>query len=94
MDSAYITEFDLVSIEEGSAINSNTDLQTHLFEDRVMKVSSLYIGPECSIGNSSVALYDSKMGEGSKLGSLSLLMKGEELRARTEWEGVPAQRAA
>ena len=35
-------------------------LQTHLFEDRVMKMSYLRIGPQCSVGSFSVVLYDSE----------------------------------
>jgi hypothetical protein len=31
------------------------------------------------------------MGAGSKLGRLSLLMKGESLPAFTAWAGIPAQ---
>lgn len=55
------------------------NLQTHLFEDRVMKMSYIDIGKECSIGGMSVILYDSKMEDGSILDNLSVLMKGETI---------------
>ncbi|NVN94784.1 MAG: amino acid adenylation domain-containing protein [Bacteroidetes bacterium] len=85
-----ITEFDLVKIGDYSALNDNCTIQTHLFEDRVMKMSFVDIGNECSVGGMSVVLYDSKMEDGSKLDNLSVLMKGETLTANTTFMGAPA----
>jgi non-ribosomal peptide synthetase-like protein len=86
-----ITEFDLVRIGDYSALNDNCTIQTHLFEDRVMKMSYVNIGKECSIGGMSVVLYDSKMEDGSKLDNLSVLMKGETLSKFSTFSGVPAK---
>jgi len=65
-------------------------VQTHLFEDRVLKASRLRIGKDCSIGDASVILYDSVLEDGSRLDALSLVMKGETLPAGSSWVGVPA----
>jgi non-ribosomal peptide synthetase-like protein len=92
VDTTHVTEFDLVRIDDEAALNLNCGAQTHLFEDRVMKMSFLHIGPGCSVGSNSIVLYDTTMHPGSKLGSLSLLMKGESLPAQTQWAGIPAQR--
>ena len=54
-------------------------------------MSYLSIGKRCKVGNEAVVLYDTVMEEGSKLGSLSLLMKGETLPSWTSWEGNPAK---
>lgn len=86
-----ITEFDLVHIGDYSALNDNCTIQTHLFEDRVMKMSYVNIGKECSIGGMAVVLYDSEMGDGSRLGNLSVLMKGESLPAEATVIGAPAR---
>ncbi len=86
-----ITEFDLVKVGDHSALNDNCTLQTHLFEDRVMKMSYVDIGKECSVGGMSVVLYDSKMSDGSKLDNLSVLMKGETLPERATFMGAPAK---
>ncbi|SHE87734.1 non-ribosomal peptide synthetase terminal domain of unknown function [Seinonella peptonophila] len=91
MESTYLSEFDLVTIEDYAMINANTTLQTHLFEDRVMKMSHLTIGKFCTVGNGSVVLYDTKMNDFSTLRNLSLLMKGESLPTHTDWEGSPAR---
>ncbi|MEI6680684.1 MAG: Pls/PosA family non-ribosomal peptide synthetase, partial [Mariniphaga sp.] len=85
-----ITEFDLVRMGDYSVANDNCTLQTHLFEDRVMKMSYVDIGKECSIGGMAVVLYDSKMENRSVLEPLSVLMKSETLPANTIFIGAPA----
>jgi non-ribosomal peptide synthetase-like protein len=93
METTALTEFDLITVGDDVALNLDCTLQTHLFEDRVMKMSTVAIGAGCSVGAGSVVLYDSVMHPGSRLGDLSLLMKGETLPARTSWEGTPARPA-
>jgi non-ribosomal peptide synthetase-like protein len=87
-----ITEFDLIKIDDFSVLNDNCTLQTHLFEDRVMKMSFVDIGKECSVGGMAVVLYDSKMGNRSILEPLSVLMKSETLPANNCFIGAPATR--
>jgi len=50
------------------------------------------IGRGCEVGAGSVVLYDTEMEDGSRLDSLSLLMKGEVLPAGTCWVGSPARK--
>ena len=87
-----VTEFDLVRIDDNSALNDNCTLQTHLFEDRVMKMSYVNIGKQCSVGGMAVVLYDSSMEDGSSLEPLSVLMKSETLPANTCFVGAPAKK--
>lgn len=90
-DSAEFSEFDLISIGDDVCINADTIIQTHLYEDRIFKVSHVTINSGCTVGVGSIVLYNTLMEEGSTLGSLSLLMKGECLPAHTQWAGIPAQ---
>ncbi len=85
------TEFDLVNIGDYSVVNDNCTLQTHLFEDRVMKMSNVTIGNNCSVGGMAVVLYDSKMEDNSILEPLSVLMKSETLPRDTIFRGAPAK---
>jgi len=94
LNSSEMTEFDLVEIGDDVALNSGCTIQTHLFEDRVMKMSTVRIGPRCTVGSQAVVLYDTEMREGSSLDSLSLLMKGEALPPWSRWEGSPARASA
>jgi len=89
LDSMLFSEFDLVEIGDYAALNMGAVIQTHLFEDRIMKSSYLRIGDECSVGNLAVVLYDTRMQRGSRLAPLSLLMKGESLPPMTAWSGIP-----
>jgi non-ribosomal peptide synthetase-like protein len=92
-DTTDFTEHDLVEVGDDAALNDNAGIQTHLFEDRVMKVAGLKIGARASVGSLAVVLYDSEMEPDSMLGDLSVLMKGETLPAGTSWEGSPARPA-
>lgn len=89
LNTTDITEHDMVSIGDDSALNEDCGPQTHLFEDRVMKVGTVKIGARCSIGARSIILYDSEIGDDVKLEPLSLVMKGEKLANGTEWTGSP-----
>lgn len=93
-DTTDITEHDLVSFGDDAALNEDAGIQTHLFEDRVMKVSGVEIGARATIGSMAITLYDSVVEDDAQLGDLSVLMKGETLPARTSWEGSPARPAA
>ena len=88
-----ITEFDLIKIDDYSSLNDNCTLQTHLFEDRVMKMSYVTIGKQCSVGGMAVVLYDSIMEDGSSLEPLSVLMKSETLPANNSFVGAPAKKS-
>jgi non-ribosomal peptide synthetase-like protein len=90
---SLLSEFDLVEIGDHVALNTGAVMQTHLFEDRIMKSSYLRIEQGCSVGNMSVVLYDTRMEEQSRLGPMSLLMKGEIMPAGSRWHGIPTVRA-
>ncbi|MBB3186278.1 Pls/PosA family non-ribosomal peptide synthetase [Microbacter margulisiae] len=90
MFTTQITEFDLIKMGDNVAVNDNCTLQTHLFEDRVMKMSFVDIENNCSVGGMAVVLYDSKMEHDAILQPLSVLMKSETLPANTIFKGVPA----
>jgi len=92
-DTVQISEFDLVQIGDEACLNGDATLQSHLFEDRVMKMSHVVVGTHCVVGAESLVLYDTQMHTGSRLGGLSLLMKGEILPFDSDWEGSPARKA-
>ncbi|HSK55176.1 MAG TPA: Pls/PosA family non-ribosomal peptide synthetase [Jiangellales bacterium] len=93
VETTYVTEFDLVRIGDDVAVGAAASLQTHLFEDRVMKMSTVTLRDRASVGSRAVVLYDTVVGEDASLAPLSLVMKGETLLPGTTWRGIPAQTA-
>ncbi|MFJ8470953.1 Pls/PosA family non-ribosomal peptide synthetase [Kitasatospora sp. NPDC094011] len=92
LNTTYLTEFDLVEVGDDAAVGEFTSLQTHLFEDRVMKMSKVVVGPASSVGVRCVVLYDAEVGAETTLDAMSLVMKGEHLPPRTKWRGIPGRR--
>ena len=91
LNSTWMTEFDLVHLGDDAAIDEEGDMSTHLFEDRVMKMSHVRIGAGASMSTRSVVLYDAELGAGGFLDGKTLVMKGEVLPPQTRWRGVPAR---
>lgn len=89
-----ITEFDCVTIGDFCTINSLSALQTHLYEDRLMKVGRVHLGRGVNVGAGATVLYDTHVGDFANVGSLCVVMKGETLPAHTAWVGAPAQPVA
>ena len=56
-----------------------------------MKIGTVEIGARVTVGVRSTILYDTNVGDGVRLGPLTLVAKGERLPAGTRWEGTPAQ---
>lgn len=90
MDTTDLTEFDCVSIGDRAELNSFSGPQTHLFEDRVMKIGHVRIGSDVTMSTRSVVLYNAEVGNNAVLGPLTLVMKGEKIPARSAWIGSPS----
>jgi hypothetical protein len=63
--------------------------QTHLFEDRVMKIGRVDIEARGCMKAYSICLPNSRIVACGQLGCLSLVMKGETVPAQEAWEGAP-----
>jgi len=90
LDTTDITEFDCVRIGDHAELNALTCPQTHLFEDRVMKIDEVRIGRQVNIGPRTTVLYSATVDDNVQLGPMTLVMKGESLPADTRWTGNPA----
>ncbi|HYA80211.1 MAG TPA: Pls/PosA family non-ribosomal peptide synthetase [Methylocystis sp.] len=94
MDMTDITEFDCIHVGDYCALNMVSALQTHLYEDRVMKVGRIRLGDGVCVGAGSTVLYDTHIGDFARLGPLTVVMKGESLPPNSEWVGAPAEPAS
>ena len=94
LNTTDLTEFDCVRIGDEAELNAWCGPQTHLFEDRVMKIGLVELGAQVTVGARSTILYDTMVGAGARLGPMTLVTKGERLPAGTRWTGSPAAPAA
>jgi non-ribosomal peptide synthetase-like protein len=88
-ETTAITEFDLVELGDGCAVNRHAVLETHLFHDRLMRIGPSTMGAGSTLGPSSAVLPDTRLGAGTCVGGRSVVMRGEELPAGTRWHGAP-----
>jgi non-ribosomal peptide synthetase-like protein len=90
LDTTDLDEFDCVHIGDYSELNALACPQTHLFEDRIMKIDHVHIGRQVTLGARSSVLYGASIGDRANLGPLTLVMKGESIPANSRWHGCPA----
>ena len=55
-----------------------------------MKIGRVTIGARVTVGARTTILYDTHVGDGARLGPLTLVAKGERLPPATGWSGSPA----
>lgn len=91
MDMTDLTEFDCVKVGDYCALNMGSALQTHLYEDRLMKIGSIEVGEGVTLGPGSTILYDTRVGDFARLGPLTVVMKGESIPGASQWIGSPAE---
>lgn len=91
LDSTDMTEFDCVSLGDDCELNNHTGPQTHLFEDRIMKIGTVKIGNGVTVRSRSTVLYDTQVHDNVIIEPMTLVMKGEELPSDSVWSGSPAQ---
>jgi non-ribosomal peptide synthetase-like protein len=90
LDTTDFTEFDCIEVGDFVAINDLASLQTHLYEDRLMKIGRIQIEKGVTMEIDSTVLYDTHLGEFSQLAPLTVIMKGEEIPPHSQWIGMPA----
>jgi non-ribosomal peptide synthetase-like protein len=84
-----ITEFDVVELGDGCAVNRLSCVESHLFHDRLMRIGSIWIGPGSTLGPASATLPDTRLGTGCSVGGRSVVLSGEQLPPGTRWHGSP-----
>lgn len=88
-DTLTITEFDMVTIGDGCAINRRSCIETHLFQDRLMRIGPIRLGAGATVGPATAVLPDTILGDHSCVGARSVVLRGETLAPGTRWHGAP-----
>ncbi|GAA3680131.1 non-ribosomal peptide synthetase [Nonomuraea antimicrobica] len=88
-DTYWLPEADLVTLGDGACVNRGCVLQTHLFHDRVMTMDTVTLEAGATLGPHGVVLPAARVGTDTTIGPASLVMRGENVPARTRWFGNP-----
>ncbi len=84
-----VTEYDMIDLGDGAAVNRGGCLMTHLFHDRLLRIGPTRLEPGATLGPTAAVLPDTTVGAGAVVCGHSVVMRGEELPAGTRWQGVP-----
>jgi non-ribosomal peptide synthetase-like protein len=84
-----VTEFDLVHLGDGCVVNRGACVETHLFQDRLMRTGPAHMHSGSTLGPQSALLPDTSLGERCIVGARSFVMRSERLPANTRWHGAP-----
>ena len=88
-ETTAVTEYDMITLDDGAAVNRGACLMTHLFHDRLLQIGPTHLERGATLGPTAVVLPDTKVGEGTAIHAHSVVLRGEELPAGTRWHGTP-----
>jgi len=84
---AHVVDPDMLRFEDGATVTCQ--FQAHTFEDRVLKIDYVRIGPGASVGHNAVLLYGADIGEQTEVAPHSVVMKHERLLPGHRYAGCP-----
>ncbi len=87
-----VVDPEMLVIEDGATVSCH--LQSHSFEDRVLKLAPVRIGAGATVGKGAVLLYGADIGDGATVAESSVVMKHEALTAGGHYVGCPTREAA
>ncbi|WP_329142652.1 amino acid adenylation domain-containing protein [Streptomyces sp. NBC_01456] len=96
LESYWLPETDLITLEDGVSVNRGCVLQTHLFHDRIMQLDTVRLAEGASLGPHSIVLPGATVAARAAISASSLIMRGENVPEGTRWAGNPiaGERAA
>lgn len=87
---ARVVDPDMIEIGDGATVNAM--FQAHTFEDRVLKIDHIRLGPASTMADNTVPLYGADVGAHTYVAPHSVIMKHEQLWPGLRYEGAPTQR--
>ncbi|MER7981189.1 Pls/PosA family non-ribosomal peptide synthetase [Streptomyces sp. NPDC095817] len=91
VESYWLPETDLVTLEDATTVNRGCVLQTHLFHDRILRTDTVVLREGATLGPGGIVLPGSTVGARSTLGPASLVMAAESVPDDTRWLGNPIE---
>jgi non-ribosomal peptide synthetase-like protein len=87
---AQVVDPDMLEIGDDATVNAM--FQAHTFEDRVLKIGPVRVGPHATLADGTVPLYGADIGAHAYVASHTVIMKHEHLLPGRRYEGVPSTR--
>ncbi|PAZ12813.1 amino acid adenylation protein [Streptomyces sp. SA15] len=91
VESYWLPETDLVTLEDAATVNRGCVLQTHLFHDRILRTDTVVLREGATLGPGGIVLPGSRVGARTTLGPASLVMAAESVPDDTRWLGNPIE---
>ncbi|SNX57263.1 non-ribosomal peptide synthetase-like protein [Streptomyces sp. TLI_55] len=91
VESYWLPETDLVTLEDAVTVNRGCVLQTHLFHDRILRTDTVVLREGATLGPGGIVLPGSTIGARTTLGPASLVMAAESVPDDTRWLGNPIE---
>ncbi len=88
-ETTAVTEHDMITLDDGTAVNRGGCLMTHLFHDRLLRIGPTHLDPGATLGPTAVVLPDTHVGTDTRVLGHSVVLRGEELPDGTRWHGTP-----
>ncbi|MCX8530183.1 MAG: AMP-binding protein [Rhodoluna sp.] len=87
----FLDDPDLIEVGKNAVLMKASDLQTHLFHDRVMQLDRVNLGADVTVGSGSFLLPGSSVGEGAHISAGSLVARGEFVPSLAKLQGNPIE---
>ncbi|MFF3332083.1 Pls/PosA family non-ribosomal peptide synthetase [Streptomyces sp. NPDC002888] len=91
VESYWLPETDLVTLQDAATVNRGCVLQTHLFHDRILRTDTVVLREGATLGPGGIVLPGSTVGARTTLGPASLVMAAESVPDDTRWLGNPIE---
>ncbi|WP_427167675.1 Pls/PosA family non-ribosomal peptide synthetase [Streptomyces sp. C1-1] len=91
VESYWLPESDLVTLQDAATVNRGCVLQTHLFHDRILRTDTVVLREGATLGPGGIVLPGSTIGARTTLGPASLVMAAESVPDDTRWLGNPIE---
>ncbi|MFJ4561768.1 Pls/PosA family non-ribosomal peptide synthetase [Streptomyces massasporeus] len=91
VESYWLPEMDLVTLQDSATVNRGCVLQTHLFHDRILRTDTVVLREGATLGPGGIVLPGSTIGARTTLGPASLVMAAESVPDDTRWLGNPIE---
>lgn len=87
--SAQVVDPDMLAFGDDSVVCGH--FQAHSFEDRVLKIDHIVVGPGATVAADAVVFYGADIGAGATVAPHGVVMKGERLPGGRSYDGSPVR---